>query len=483
MNGDGYADVIVGASPTSRQARRRLPLLGLRPPGRRRGLRVPGRRGWHRERQPRHRRQRAPVESGRRLLRLQRGGRRRRERRRLRRRDRGQSLLRRRRPNVRGTALVFLGSRVGHRRRRSQHGRRPARVGRGSVPACGRTSVQRGRSRRRERRRLRRRDRRRPRTTTPASTNEGAAFVFLGSASGIADGGPGTAATRLESGDEGGELGVSVAGAGDVNGDGYDDVIVGTQSYAQVGGDAAYLFVGGASGVASGGPETAAARLDLHFTTSSWAALRLRHGHRLERGGSRGRRRRRLRRPDRRRSQLPDRQRRLRPRPRVPRVQRTPTPTASSISPTSARASPTRSRSIATGMAAGTPATRTSIRTASPACATSEPSGSCFGKTVWSGSAPDDPNCVESDMDGDGVVGAADFGLFRSEFGTPPGPSGYTAPYSASPASARSARAASRRRAKFTQAGWMSCSARTPIDSSWSARIAPTAARAPASVV
>jgi hypothetical protein len=53
--------------------------------------------------------------------------------------------------------------------------------------------------------------------------NEGAAFLFFG--------GPGAfdliADAQLESNQEGAVAGLSVAGAGDVNGDGFDDVIVG----------------------------------------------------------------------------------------------------------------------------------------------------------------------------------------------------------------------------------------------------------------
>ena len=52
----------------------------------------------------------------------------------------------------------------------------------------------------RQRRRLRRRDRRSPSGTTAGQTKEGAAFVFLGSASGIvASGNPSNADSQLES--------------------------------------------------------------------------------------------------------------------------------------------------------------------------------------------------------------------------------------------------------------------------------------------
>ena len=94
--------------------------------------------------------------------------------------------------------------------------------------------------------------------------NEGAAFVFLGSASGIADSTPATADTQLESDQSGALLGTSVAGAGDVNDDGYDDVIVSAQEYdaGQFNEGAAFVFLGSPSGIADGSPSTADTQLE-----------------------------------------------------------------------------------------------------------------------------------------------------------------------------------------------------------------------------
>ncbi|MBK7876098.1 MAG: FG-GAP repeat protein [Planctomycetes bacterium] len=73
-------------------------------------------------------------------------------------------------------------------------------------------------------------------------TDEGAAFVYLGGASGLAT----TPAALLESNVAAAFFGISVSAAGDVNGDGYDDVIVGACSYTngEANEGAAYVYLG-----------------------------------------------------------------------------------------------------------------------------------------------------------------------------------------------------------------------------------------------
>jgi concanavalin A-like lectin/glucanase superfamily protein/FG-GAP repeat protein/Big-like domain-containing protein len=79
--------------------------------------------------------------------------------------------------------------------------------------------------------------------------DEGRAFVYLGSASGLAS----SPSWTSESDQAGALFGESVATAGDVNGDGYGDVIIGAYAYTngQLGEGRAFVYLGSASGLAS----------------------------------------------------------------------------------------------------------------------------------------------------------------------------------------------------------------------------------------
>ena len=78
---------------------------------------------------------------------------------------------------------------------------------------------------------------------------EGAAFVYHGSASGISM----TPASTIESNQADANIGYSVASAGDVNGDGYGDVIVGARYYdnGQIDEGAAFVYHGSANGIST----------------------------------------------------------------------------------------------------------------------------------------------------------------------------------------------------------------------------------------
>lgn len=81
-------------------------------------------------------------------------------------------------------------------------------------------------------------------------TDEGAAFLYLGSRNGLNV----TSAWTVEGDQPGAEMGWSVASAGDVNMDGYSDVIVGADRYdhgADSDAGAAFLYLGGPSGLHS----------------------------------------------------------------------------------------------------------------------------------------------------------------------------------------------------------------------------------------
>lgn len=80
-------------------------------------------------------------------------------------------------------------------------------------------------------------------------SNEGRLFVFLGSAAGLAT----TPASTAESNKAETTFGTSVASAGDINGDGYSDVVVGAPTYTndQNSEGRAYVYLGSANGLAA----------------------------------------------------------------------------------------------------------------------------------------------------------------------------------------------------------------------------------------
>ncbi|MFM2162726.1 MAG: hypothetical protein RLZZ383_2238, partial [Pseudomonadota bacterium] len=88
------------------------------------------------------------------------------------------------------------------------------------------------------------------RTFDNGQTDEGKAWVFHGSASGLAL----LPAWQREHDQAGAFYGVAVAGAGDVNGDGYGDVLVGARNYdnGHSGEGSAWLYAGSATGLSTG---------------------------------------------------------------------------------------------------------------------------------------------------------------------------------------------------------------------------------------
>lgn len=94
---------------------------------------------------------------------------------------------------------------------------------------------------------------------TNGETGEGRAFVFHGSASGLSASANWTAESDQSSGIIGAQFGLSVCTAGDVNGDGYSDVIVGAPAYDNGESDEgrAFVFYGSASGLSADADWTA----------------------------------------------------------------------------------------------------------------------------------------------------------------------------------------------------------------------------------
>jgi hypothetical protein len=79
------------------------------------------------------------------------------------------------------------------------------------------------------------------------TTDEGGAFIYYGSSGGVSL----TPATSLESNQQNSYFGASVAGAGDINHDGYDDVIVGASAFdnGQTDEGAVFIYYGSAAGI------------------------------------------------------------------------------------------------------------------------------------------------------------------------------------------------------------------------------------------
>ncbi len=92
------------------------------------------------------------------------------------------------------------------------------------------------------------------------SSKQGRIYVYQGSATGIS----GTATRTINGASASGGLGASVSGAGDVNNDGYADIIVGSPGYSSSTG-VAYVYHGSATGIAAASTTTLAGSASSYF--------------------------------------------------------------------------------------------------------------------------------------------------------------------------------------------------------------------------
>ncbi len=101
---------------------------------------------------------------------------------------------------------------------------------------------------------------------TSGQVSEGAAFVYSGKATGLSS----VPTWTVHSNIIGRELGTGAAGVGDINGDGYNDVVVSTPNYGNVLG-IAWIYLGSATGLSNSPAWTSMGRPLLYHYWRTWA--------------------------------------------------------------------------------------------------------------------------------------------------------------------------------------------------------------------
>ena len=97
-------------------------------------------------------------------------------------------------------------------------------------------------------------------------TNEGRVYLYLGSATGLSN----TAGQTIEGSQPNSDFGWNLADAGDVNGDGYGDVVIGARNYTnnETAEGAIYLYTGSSTGLRSIAMIIEGNQANAHFGTS-----------------------------------------------------------------------------------------------------------------------------------------------------------------------------------------------------------------------